>query len=725
MKNLLAHFRRKPSEIADAPAPPSEPPKAKAAPIEPVRMQTTVARAIKPAWHAPAAPFPQKQRAGVLADRSAATEMITLRLGDFLDRIPPELLDSGTHDRSMPMPFDLAALSERIGRGDTTIRLTEVYRRMPDVFRTDAVIGQERMIPFPWKKVLTMIQDAKAGADDAGISRAAMETLAQKFKARKLRQPGKTAPVPGTASTASAAEAGSPAGFSRQGETAALTMPPERTAAPLSLVESGGTGGLIANFTPASTAAMEVARLTAERDTALARAAEFGAEYESMIGRTGELTAERDAAVARAAELTAERDAAAARLAEPATEREPGAARLAELTTERDAAVARAAKLFADSEAAVALAAESTAERDAAKNKVTELTAARESAEARAAALVNEREAAVARSAELTAERDAANGRATGFSAERDAEAARAAALVIERDAALARGNELTTERDGAVARIAEITAERDAAVARTAKLIADSEAAVALATELTTERDAATARMAALNGERDAAVARSNEITAERDTAAARVAELLKISESRPPAAAESPTTAESSAAIEGYRNTIEALMRERDALRMEQQQLTTQLSKRGAGRRMVADEKTAHTAAASEHLPDVYSALFPQRLWMPRVAAALLLGLLGVGVLSQMDLGAAPRAGAVTPAVALPSPEAELTIPALTPAAIADGEFTLESAAAADAAGTLSPEAAGGETSDFAVPFPGGPNPIVWKRITSRRAR
>ena len=700
MKNLLSHFRRKPSETADVPAPPAEPPKAKAAPIEPVRMQTTVARAIKPAWHTPAAPFPQKQRAAAPAERSAAAEIITLRLGDFLDRIPPELLDAGTHDRLIPMPFDLASLSERIGRGDSTIRLTEVYRRMPDVFRTDAVIRQDRVIPFPWKRVLAMIQEANAGAADGGITRSGMEMLVQKFKARKLRQPSKTAPVPGTAG---GAETGSPAGFSRAVETPA----PAVSQAPPRLADTGAAGGLTANITTASAAALEVARLTAERDTALARAAEFGAEYESMIGRTGELTAERDAAVARVAELTAERDAAVARATEPASAGEPDAARIAELTTERDAAAARAEKLAADSDAAVALAAEITAERDGAKIKISELTAARDAADARVAALVGERDAAIARSAELSAERDAANGCA--------------ATLAGERDAANARGTGLTAERDAAVVRTAEVTAERDAAVARTAKLAEDSDAAVALATELTAERDAATARISTLTAECAAAVGRGNEITVEREAAVARVAELLKNNEVLQQAGSEPPPAAGSGAAIEGYRNTIEALMRERDALRAERQQLT----ERGVVQSVAAEEKTTRPATKAEPLPDVYSALFPQRLWMQRAAAALLLGILAIGVSSRSDLRDSRPAGAEAPAVESPASETGSATPAPAPAAIADGEFTPESAAAEDAAGTLSPEQLIGGTSEATAPSPANPNPAVWKPTTSRRAR
>ena len=664
MKNLLAHFRRKPSETAAAPAPPAEPPKAKAAPIEPVRMPTAVARAIKPAWHAPGASFPQKQRASALADRPAATEMVTLRLGDFLDRIPAELLDEGAHDRSIPMPFDLSALSERIGRGDATIRLTEVYRRTPDVFRPNAVIGQDRVIPFPWKKVLAMIEQAKAGVADVGITPSGVDALAQKFKARKHRQPSKAAP--GTA------------GSARSGEAPAPPLSVVRSQP--SLAESGGTGGLIANVTSASAAALEVARLKAELDVAVARAAEFGAEYESMIGRTGELTAERDAGLARVAELVAEREAVAARVAEPAPEREAAAARLGELTAERDAALARTAKLLADSDAATALTTSLTAEREAAKVQVAALTG------------------------------------------ERDAAAARAAALVHEREAALARSTELTTEREAALAHVSEATAERDAAVARTAKFLADSEAAVALATELTTERDAANARLAAATAERDAAVARATELTAECAAAVARVAELLKLSETPAKAAAESPVKDDSSAVLEGCRDTIAVLTRERDALRLEQQQFTARLAERAAAPMVAVPENTKRPASTNEPLPDAYSALFPQRLWMPRAAAALVLALLGIGVASQTDLGTVRDAGAETPAGASPAPDETFTLPALPPADLAASAFTLESPATEEPMASPPPEPLSGGPSE---PFSGNPNQIVWKPITSRRGR
>ena len=661
MKNLLARFIRKPSPVASTPALSTATPKAQAAPIEPVRLPVAVARAVRPAWHTPGAAFPQKGRAPALADRLMATEMCTLRLGDFLDRIPPELLDAGTPDRALPMPFDLAVLSERIGRGDTTIRLAEVYRRMPDVFRTNAVIGQDRTIPFPWKKVLAMMQEAQAGAAEEGISRAGVEALALKFKARKLRVPGKVAPVPAVAGDCAKADAVGRA------ETPAF--------APLSLVKTDAPGGPAALVAMTAKHAEELARLTAERDAAVARVAEFDAEYESMIGRTGELTAERDAAVARVAELGVERDAARALAQPPAAED----ARVAELLAERDAALARGEKLAADSAAAMALAAELTAEREAAK----------------------------AAAAGLATERDAATVRVAALATERNAVVAQIAALTAEREAAQARTAESTDESKAAAARLAEVIAERDAAVARAAKFFADSEASVALATELTEERDAVQARLATLNGQLDAAAARAHELTAERDAASARAAELLQKSAACGPAP-EPPVTADESAAIVGFRNTIAALIHERDELRAETRQRAGQPTKRPSVLRFFAGKKAPVPSAPVELAPDVYSALFPQSLWMPRAVAIVVLSLLSLGIASQTTRDAAPALTAAPAAPALAQTDA--AEPALAP----------EPAASEDAAPALSPEAPADETTDAA-----SAPPAARKTVTSRRAR
>ena len=675
MKNLLDHFRRKPAPPAAAPVKALEPAKPAAEPIKPVRLQTAVARAIKPAWHATAAPFPQRPRTPALADRALPTEIVTLRLGDFLDRLPPELLDTGTHDRGIPMPFDLTNLSERIGRGEAMIRVTEVYRRMPDVFRSDAAIHPDRMVPFPWKKVLEMMQGVKAGAGDGGISPAGVAALAQKFKARKLRQPGKMAPAPRTAAGGAGADSVPDGAMSVAPATSGL-----RTAGPQRVAQTSGTAG---GATDAATA-HDLAQLRAERDAALARAAEFGAEYDASIGRTGELSDERDAAVARAAELTAGHDAAVARAAETAAERDAAITRLVELTAVRDAAAARIEKLVADSQAAVTRAGDLASSHAAAVARAAGLTAERDAAAARVAALTAERDAALARAAEPSAERDAALARVTAVTAERDAAVARAEKLAADCEAALALGTELTAERDTLTARLTALagereatearvttsTAERDAAVARAEKLAAENDAALACSKESGTERDGVSARVAALSAERDAALRRITELTAERDAAVACSAELLQAAESARPAAAEPAVATDSSLAIEGCKNTIDALIRERDALRKSHGQPAEDSA-------VAKAPESGQAAAANE---DAYAELFPARQWFQRAAAAAVLALLAVGVVSQMPLGAVWQTEAAPSGEILPPAEPDVFLPILSEVALPEQRLTLE---------------------------------------------
>ena len=665
MKNLLAHFRKKPSQPAEEPVKSLEPAKPAAEPIRPARLQTAVARAIKPAWHATAAPFPQKPRTPALAERALPTEIVTLRLGDFLDRIPPELLDTGTPDRSIPMPFDLSSLSERIGRGEAMIRVSEVYRRMPDVFRSDAAIHAERMIPFPWKRVLAMIEETKAGAADSGISPAGVEALAHKFKARKLRQPGKMAPVPHTAGEAGA-ESAPDGAMSVAPTTAGL-----RIAAPSSVAQN--------NFNAAGGAAdaattQELAQLRAERDAALARAAEFGAEYDSALGRTGELSDERDTAVARVAELTAGHDAAVARAAEMAAERDAAIARAVELIAVRDASAARIEKLVADSQATVTRAADLTAGHDAGVARVNELTTERDAALARATEFSAERDAAVARVTAITAEREAAVARAEKLAADCEAALALGTELTAERDTLTARMTALTSEREAAEARATAITAERDAAVARAEKLAAENEAALVRSRDSSTDREGVDTRAAALSAERDAALQRIDELTTERDAAAARTAELLKGTETAKPTDAAPSAATDTSLVIEGYKNTIDALLRERDELR--------KIHGRPAGNAASAiSPADAKATEAGDPSRDVYAELFPASLWFPRAAAAAVLALLAAGVLSQMPLGAIWPTDAAASTEILPEAEPEVFLPVLSEVVLPEERVTLES--------------------------------------------
>ena len=64
---------------------------------------------------------------------------VRLVLGDFLHRIPAQLLLPGPHDLDTELRFETGALSQRIASGITMVNLAEIYRRVPQIFRAEVI----------------------------------------------------------------------------------------------------------------------------------------------------------------------------------------------------------------------------------------------------------------------------------------------------------------------------------------------------------------------------------------------------------------------------------------------------------------------------------------------------------------------------------------------------------------------------------------------------------
>lgn len=123
---------------------------------------------------------------------------ILLEVGDFLPRIPPELLHAGPHDTGCRLKFDAAELADRMGRGETTILLTEIHRRAPEIFLTEIHASNDVAIRFPWQKVAHLVAAARlgpgSGSDAGGLTPAVAEFLAERL--RGLRDARKLNPGP-------------------------------------------------------------------------------------------------------------------------------------------------------------------------------------------------------------------------------------------------------------------------------------------------------------------------------------------------------------------------------------------------------------------------------------------------------------------------------------------------------------------------------------------------
>lgn len=515
MKKLLDHFWRKRADASTPPeSQPASPPPAKTA--RPIATISVAPRTVRPAWQAPTSSAPGK-RLAPQTEHVDSAEIVTLTIGDIWDRLPSDLLSSNAPDRSTPMTFDLAGLSERIGRGEPAIPVTEIAQRIPQLFRANAVIAPDRMIMFPWKVMLNLINRSNDRTAAAGITPGGVEALSLKVRARRLHRPSKAAPA--------TARPTPPPGVSPRPEE---VQPPESgPIIPEKLTLQAPSSPPVPPSAPAQDHSglpapapapflnqeheRQLAAIREERDAATAELKTLRME---LVAINSQATVDRDALAALRAELAAlqsqlaasaqtaetlraERAAALARTAPPSAS-DPAAAQAAELLAARDAARAEAAKAIADGEAALHLAAEQSAEREAALLRLQELAA--------------------------------------------------------ERDAALARAAELNTERERERSHTAAIGGEMAAAVSHAAECDQERAAANARAATLAAERDAALARVAAL----------------EAAAAQAPVADAAAASASAP-----APATPE----IESCRNTIQALYAERDALRQEQQQLTARL--------------------------------------------------------------------------------------------------------------------------------------------------
>lgn len=125
---------------------------------------------------------------------------ILLEVGDFLSRIPKELLHDGPHDTESKLKFDVAELADRIGRGETTIRLTEIQRCAPEIFREEIHASNKTVVRFPWQKVAHLLAAARTmpslGARTEGLTHAGAEFLAERLRFYQARNV-----IPGTAET--------------------------------------------------------------------------------------------------------------------------------------------------------------------------------------------------------------------------------------------------------------------------------------------------------------------------------------------------------------------------------------------------------------------------------------------------------------------------------------------------------------------------------------------
>ncbi|MEI6871818.1 MAG: hypothetical protein WCL08_05995, partial [Verrucomicrobiota bacterium] len=92
---------------------------------------------------------------------SAAHSTLTLELGDFLHRIPPGALKEGPHPAHQPLVFERAFLEDRLRESDPTLPLSELFLRVPDIFRSPESAQSDMPVRMPYLKVTKLLAQKK------------------------------------------------------------------------------------------------------------------------------------------------------------------------------------------------------------------------------------------------------------------------------------------------------------------------------------------------------------------------------------------------------------------------------------------------------------------------------------------------------------------------------------------------------------------------------------
>ncbi len=190
--SFLDRFKRKASDEKPSETTPPEVKSevsAEPAPTRKVDPAVQIAAAAVAAGYNPDFKLPPKKEkeAPAAAAPAGPQAEVTLELGDFLSRLPTNLLKDETHDPKTPLNFEIGELADRISRGQTTIPLVDVYRRAPGIFRAEVLASDKTEIRFPWQKVMKMLTAYRSPGAPAptGMTSAAAESLAERLRSRR------------------------------------------------------------------------------------------------------------------------------------------------------------------------------------------------------------------------------------------------------------------------------------------------------------------------------------------------------------------------------------------------------------------------------------------------------------------------------------------------------------------------------------------------------------
>jgi len=124
-------------------------------------VRTTIESKSETTWYSHHAPAPK----GESIDEQFLAKDITVEIGAFLQRIPPDLLNAGPHDPERRVHFKAGDLVVHIGQRKPSVLLSSIAKACPEIFSVEITALQDAEIYFPWHCV---VEQLSAGYLQAG-----------------------------------------------------------------------------------------------------------------------------------------------------------------------------------------------------------------------------------------------------------------------------------------------------------------------------------------------------------------------------------------------------------------------------------------------------------------------------------------------------------------------------------------------------------------------------
>ncbi len=204
---------------------------------------------------------------------------VTLEVGDFLDRLPPNFLSGGPHDRHQKVEFRASELYSDLTKGRASVPASTIYAKVPTIFARPVTDTEDVEISLPLQKLVEQLSAAfqtradqvseenvgeietpflQVAKEDSERLPTAVGTVAGAIRPAIPLPPATVAPLPSLAETVPAFPVRPP---HRTGQISTISAPkvPLEAPTPSAAIGSPSTGPINPGKRPPSTVRASVA----------------------------------------------------------------------------------------------------------------------------------------------------------------------------------------------------------------------------------------------------------------------------------------------------------------------------------------------------------------------------------------------------------------------------------------------------------------------------------